>query len=378
VDHDLLIQHIYDAAESPAGLPDALPHIGRILEADKGHTLVIEGGVNLVGHHSYGYDLAAFASYDVDWRASDPRFVAAVARPNEVLSDVAVVKSDTFERSAIYNDFLATVGVRYTLFATVEAAPDLLMAQAFMRPKGAEPFGPEEVRRLTALMPHLTRAIRLRHLFTSLSGQVEDLGSALDTMPAAIAVLDRYGKVLCTNAAADAILARADGLLKKRSGLTAMRSTEARALAAAIAAAASLADAGNVRPPAAHAAPAVAITRGSGLPLSVVLLPLRSRNPIRGQLSREARVLAVLHDPERLVTLDAALVAQLHGLTPTEAALAVAIAKGQSLTDFAEERGCTEMTAKTHVKRILSKTGTTRQVDLVRVLLTGAAMHQVR
>jgi len=65
-------------------------------------------------------------------------------------------------------------------------------------------------------------------------------------------------------------------------------------------------------------------------------------------------------------------------LTPTEAELAAALAEGRTLAEFAEARGCSEQTGRTHLKRILEKTGTSRQADLVRVLLTGAAMHQVR
>lgn len=81
-----------------------------------------------------------------------------------------------------------------------------------------------------------------------------------------------------------------------------------------------------------------------------------------------------IHDPDREVVLDEALVAELHGLTATEAEIAVAIAAGQTLAAIARSRDCTEQTARTHLKRIFSKMGLSRQSDLVRVLLTGPAV----
>lgn len=88
-----------------------------------------------------------------------------------------------------------------------------------------------------------------------------------------------------------------------------------------------------------------------------------------------ARTLAVFHDPQARVRLPPELLMQIHALTPREAALASAVAEGHSLADFAEARGCTEETARTHLKRVLEKTGTHRQADLVRVLLSSAALH---
>jgi len=105
---------------------------------------------------------------------------------------------------------------------------------------------------------------------------------------------------------------------------------------------------------------------------------LRPRNALRGEGSRTARVLAVIHDPRRIVRLQPALLAKVHGLTKTEAALAAALAAGRTVASFAIGQGSSEHTARTHMKRILEKTGTKRQADLVRVLLTGVAAYLAR
>lgn len=56
-------------------------------------------------------------------------------------------------------------------------------------------------------------------------------------------------------------------------------------------------------------------------------------------------------------------------LTPTEARLAVAIAEGSTPAEAAGFLGISVLTARTHLKRIFHKTATTRQAELVRLVL---------
>jgi DNA-binding CsgD family transcriptional regulator len=64
------------------------------------------------------------------------------------------------------------------------------------------------------------------------------------------------------------------------------------------------------------------------------------------------------------------------GLTPAEAALALELTKGDGMQATADRLGIRIATARTHLHRVLRKTGTTRQADLVRLVLAGR--HGVR
>jgi DNA-binding CsgD family transcriptional regulator len=59
------------------------------------------------------------------------------------------------------------------------------------------------------------------------------------------------------------------------------------------------------------------------------------------------------------------------GLTPSEGAVVLALARGRSLAEVAAERGISLHTVRTHVKRSLAKAGVRRQADLVRLVLSG-------
>ncbi len=64
---------------------------------------------------------------------------------------------------------------------------------------------------------------------------------------------------------------------------------------------------------------------------------------------------------------------QLYGLTRAESRLAAKLAQGRSLDEAAAMLNITTQTARGYIKRILGKTGTKRQVELVRLLLLSPA-----
>ena len=80
-----------------------------------------------------------------------------------------------------------------------------------------------------------------------------------------------------------------------------------------------------------------------------------------------------LRDPEA-ARPDLLLVQALFGLTPSEAAVATALALGQSCAEIAQVLGVQPNTVLAHVKKALTKTGTQRQAQLVSLLLRSVAV----
>lgn len=81
-----------------------------------------------------------------------------------------------------------------------------------------------------------------------------------------------------------------------------------------------------------------------------------------------------LADPDQL-QLDEAALRQAFGFTPTEARVAVALATGSATTELAEAWGVRANTVQMHVKRLLAKTHTTRQAQLVGLLWRSAVLQ---
>ncbi|MBB3859518.1 DNA-binding CsgD family transcriptional regulator [Novosphingobium hassiacum] len=84
-----------------------------------------------------------------------------------------------------------------------------------------------------------------------------------------------------------------------------------------------------------------------------------------------ARILLVSR-PSALHSMSYDALCQIYGMTPAEAALATALATGQSIAEFAENRGVSISTVRTQMRQVLAKTGTKGQPDLVRQIWTSA------
>jgi len=65
-------------------------------------------------------------------------------------------------------------------------------------------------------------------------------------------------------------------------------------------------------------------------------------------------------------------------LTPAEARLAAALATGATLEQIAAAHRVTEATLRSQLRSIFSKTGTSRQAELVRLALRGVALAPER
>ncbi|MFK4792492.1 helix-turn-helix transcriptional regulator [Sphingobium sp. ZW T5_29] len=87
-------------------------------------------------------------------------------------------------------------------------------------------------------------------------------------------------------------------------------------------------------------------------------------------------VALILIDPSQAPFLSAGHVTSLFGLTPAEARLAVALSQGTSLNAYADRRGVSVGTVRIQMKRILEKTDSRRQADLVGKLY-GSVIAQV-
>jgi DNA-binding CsgD family transcriptional regulator len=76
-------------------------------------------------------------------------------------------------------------------------------------------------------------------------------------------------------------------------------------------------------------------------------------------------------DPEVEVELPAAAASRLHGLTSAESALVRELVNGRSLQDAATRLNITLGTARQRLVPIFEKTGTGRQPELLRLMLSG-------
>jgi DNA-binding CsgD family transcriptional regulator len=177
------------------------------------------------------------------------------------------------------------------------------------------------------------------------------------------ALISASGRVIELNRRAREFLAQADGLMWDRGHLAAQLPAESRALQALIRSAAQT-GAGK----SAHPGGPISISRPSGRRgYKLLVCPYRPSPLWHGLEPPSATVL--MTDPEQRVAQSSEQLVDRYGPTFAEASLAMRLVQGESIAEAAAALGITEHTARTHLKRVFAKTGTTQQPELVRQVL---------
>lgn len=304
--------------------------------------------------------------YERHYVPQDIRFPAMWAmQEGGVWWDQEHFGASTFRRAPIYAEFLASLGMRHTVCIPLRDGAASRDFVGFIRHLDQEPFGADEQALVAQLAPHLVRANKLRHGTARLAAQAALGTAALGALPQALAVVDAALRPCYLNSAAEQALAhpRAGGLALRHGAFRAADPATHNHLAHSVAAACGPQGGASI----------VRVEATANGQAAVQVLPLQARHPLARTLRGRPHALLVWMPPTALLQR-AAHVALALGLTDTEARLALLLAQGRTVKDFAQIQGCTWHTARTHAKNLLRKTGCQRQADVVLLVrsLTGA------
>jgi DNA-binding CsgD family transcriptional regulator/PAS domain-containing protein len=225
------------------------------------------------------------------------------------------------------------------------------------RMKEQVPFGGDELRLLRILNPHIRRSVLIADLLGVRSIERDSLATALDLLAVGVVLTDDSSRIVHVNQVAQGHLDDGRVLRRDDDRLSARDPKSASELRRAIADAA---DGSKVSIPRSG----IAVPIGH---LAAWVLPLDSGMRRDFGLAYAARAVVFISEKENTQPFPAELFIRRYAITPAECRLLVFLAEGMSLTDAAEASGIAFTTAKTHLARLFHKTGTQRQVDLVRL-----------
>ncbi len=315
---------------------------------------------------SYKEPTAAAASYQ-QYYIKKSTLVAPMLRlrPGEVLTDHGNEHTAAYLASEAYNDFFMPNGIARSMVMPIDKPQGEVRYISFRRDAAAGFFDVDQQAILQRLHPHLERAFRVTDELAQARALREAFEASLDQIPGGIALLDRGGRVLFMNSAAERILNEGDGMRLLRDGSLVFDRPDDNERYRKLLASALGTDDGGLEN---GFGGAMAVGRPSlRRPYGVQVAPLPDesgeRKFVRG--ANRPAAMVVVKDPEHDQALRAADVAAVMGLTRREAELAVALAEGLSVPDIADKLGITEGTARYYIKQILQKTETSRQSELV-------------
>jgi DNA-binding CsgD family transcriptional regulator/PAS domain-containing protein len=363
-----LVGSIYEAGIEPTRWPHT---IRALAEHFKARSMILFSTPVAPEHFSFiaehGTDPEWEALYNRHYTTGDvnPTAVAyrrlPVGQPN---ADWMIVPREQLHRSPFYNDWALPQNYHHFGGMITERGPGKIGGFMFARTQRAGAVDENEIAFLSALAPHLCRAVVTSRRIGAMEGRLRLYEALFDAAAEAIVVIEADGHVIEANQRAQALLEAADGILLRSGRLAALRREHTEALMARVAA--------LLRGDHA-AAEAFALPRRSKVhPLVVSLAPLP--DDLAGTWARRPAAAVFIADPEAALPDMAESLSRVYGLTRAEAVLVDLIARdGPSLAEAAERLGVARETVRTHLKRAYDKTGVRRQGDLTRLALQTVA-----
>ena len=285
--------------------------------------------------------------------------ITSSAPAGTVQTDTMVIPRSELVRTEFFNDFLLPQGVEGLLNAVVLVEDG---RQSIVTLHGDRQFDESHVALYKLLVPHLQRAvqinIKLARAELNHSASVE----TLNRLEEGILFVDLNAKIVFANKAAEKLFADRD-LRQTRGRLQANSSAETATLHAAIA---KCAETGTQLQQSGF----VSLRRRPGrAPLSLLIAPLPVETRC-GLVGPRRMAVVFVNDPDKNDKPAAAQLREKFGMTPAEAGFAIEILNGDGIQAAADRLSISKATARTHLSRIFDKTGTRRQAELVRVLLS--------
>jgi DNA-binding CsgD family transcriptional regulator/PAS domain-containing protein len=299
-------------------------------------------------------------AYRSKWYEFDP-FIAVpperVMLVSDLMTDTQWQSSHFFReyvRQAVPTDASHVMGVNIT---TQAGTISRLRLHRFQH---LPPFSNLDKQRLAMFVPHIKQAMKLTAHLHCNESQKKIYEEGLERLNIGVIVLDETAQLLRANPTARQMLDSADGLKLQGRQLAASTVAETRELRRLLASA-------REHP---RLVTAMCLSRPSGrrkLAAVVRSIPL-----VEESEGRDRPAVAIfLRDPDTLAEPAHDIARQLFDFTAAEAHLAIELLNGLSLDEAAVKLGILRNTGRAHLRAIFSKTGVSRQSELIRVLLNG-------
>lgn len=358
-----LIGDIYDCVLDPDRWDDTLGDLHRFLDLENCLLYVLDSRSRTFRmQKAVGIEpaqLARMADFATDVTEGIAHIPDLMTRP---LDEPFAIRRDVSDEVTFANryflEWAKPQGLIDTLFMHLMRGPQRTAEIAMGRHQRFGVVGEREIGLMRLISPHLRRAINISDLIEMKSLKAIALGEAMDAMAVGIVLVAADAGIVHANRRAERMLAEgwpirsAEGRLS--AGDPGARDRLRRVIALAARKDTEIGAAGIGM---ALASPDLGVATAHVLPLA--------GGDLRTRLAPRAVAAVFISSETSRATVALDGVAETFSLTPAETRLLGRLAMGDSIDAAAKALGVARPTVKTHLARILSKTGSRRQADLV-------------
>jgi DNA-binding CsgD family transcriptional regulator len=367
-----LIGCIYDAALDPELWPTALQQIGMFVGGPAA-ALYSKDTIRKTGNvfYVFGVEPDFVQSYFDRYVKLDPFTTTRYFFPVEhVISTKDIMSHDEFRQTTFFKEWARPQGWCDFVSASLDKSTTTYAECGIFWHERNGVATDVARRRLGLLIAHIRRAMLIGKVIESQKVEAAVLADTLDTIAAALILVDAAGRVVHANARGLAMLAEACFIRGAGGKLEAIDAQVNRLLQDIF----ESAKAGDVAIGAKGVAVPLSARDGERYVAHVLPLTSGARRRVATAYSAVAAVFvrkAVLDLPHPLEALAGA-----YKLTPAEMRVLMMIVQIGGVPEVAPVLGVSETTVKTHLQHIFGKTGTSRQADLIK-LVAGQSLCRV-
>lgn len=315
----------------------------------------------------------ASVGYDPAWRITYCEHYAKVDyydhvmkqhAPGKVFISDQHIDQHKLRKTEYFNDFLLPQDKLHAMGVILLKDDKQSLVLGIQRSKHAGAFGEKEAQLMSAIAPHVKRAVQIHRKIHTVTAEKAQAHTVLDQMRMGVILTNRSGIPLYLNRAAELMMTQDVGLGIFHKRLATHSPAETAQLHKLIWDT-SLGMGGDMR---------ISMPDKTDF-LHCVVTPVSSELAFMLDSANSSDCVAIFLSrpgglqlsPKRLVTL--------YKITPAEARLAARLAALRTLEEASDDLGISISTTRTQLKSIFSKTGTNSQSELLMLLATGTLAH---
>jgi DNA-binding CsgD family transcriptional regulator/PAS domain-containing protein len=354
---------IYDCALDPERWCDACRRMAELCESTAGGMCVHDiRNVQNDQLFEFGYQPEFLDLFAKHYPQSPIAAASIVGEVGDVFTLTQVCSDEELFESRFYRELLKPFGYLDFIGCMALRAGGRVASIHTSRTELAPRYGERDISLFELLSPHICRALAISDALDIRTLRSEMLEATLDGLAAGVYLTKRDGRVVYMNAAAERQVKAGHALRIVDNRIFPTDPQACTAIAKAIdEVARNETDAG----PAGHS---LAIPDDNGVGYVATLLPLErgQRQSIMAPFAASVAIFA--QDPAHVPLMPGESFAKLYQLTGGELRVLLALAQGLGAKEAADMLGIGEPTVRTHLQRIFSKTGTSRQAELLQLL----------
>jgi DNA-binding CsgD family transcriptional regulator/PAS domain-containing protein len=279
------------------------------------------------------------------------------------------VSREQFQRSRFHNELLRLDGIIDILALNVTFGNTYLGSLKLGRRQPSECFGAAEKRLLMRLYPHLKVAMEAFERSHRQDLESNAYVRAIDQLAFGVIILNERGHVIRVNETAARIMAQSGLLRVTETQLLASEAAHQELLRQTLRSLPTAAGGGTA---AASPLKLCASASSPDKPVNCLHLLVKSITPPQGGRDSGVAIFLSDHNLHRNVAIEP--FARLYQISRAEMALVTELLEGAAITEAAETLQISENTARAQLRSVFAKTGTHRQTELTRLVLTSLAI----